>query len=72
MKGYVEGKPFYRAFVWEKDGAYDWLLKEAFTTKREAISCIKTFKKTYTGSKELDCYVRLYDENECTVDDFDV
>lgn len=72
MKGYVEGKPFYRANVWVKNGIGDALLREEFTTKREAIACINKFRKTYTENAELDCYVQLCDEYEYCVDSFDV
>jgi hypothetical protein len=72
MQGYVEGRPYYRACAWEKAGG-DPLVYEYFTTKREAISCLKKFKKTYEGYvNELDCYARLFDENGDSVDDFDV
>ena len=72
MKGYVLGKPFYQANVWIKNGKGDPLLLEEFTTKREAVACIKDFRKHYNGKEELDCYVTHFDENECSDYSFDV
>lgn len=72
MKGYIEGKPFYRANVWVKNGTGDALLREEFTTKREAVSRINKFKKNYAEQNELDCYVQLLDEYEFCIDSFDV
>ena len=72
MKGYVMGKPFYQANVWIRDGGGDPLLLEEFTTKREAVSCIKNFRKRYSGQEELDCYVVHFDEDEFSKDSFNV
>lgn len=72
MNGIIEGKPYYRACVWIKNGTDDALFMDYFTTKREAISAIKRFKKNYTGQDELDCYARLLDEDGNAVCDFDV
>lgn len=72
MKGYKTGKPFYQANVWVKNGLGDPLLLEEFTTKREAVKCIKEFQKQYKGKAELDCYVSHFDENECSDYSFDV
>lgn len=72
MKGYEIGKPFYQANVWIKNGKGDPLLLEEFTTKREAVKCIKDFVKQYTGDDELDCYVSRFDEDECSDYSFDV
>lgn len=57
-----EGKPFYEANVWVKNGVGDPLLLEFFPTRREAIACVRAFKKAYTGGKPLDCYVNKFDE----------
>lgn len=72
MKGYEIGKPFYQANVWIKNGAGDPLLLEEFTTKREAVKCIKDFVKRYKGNEELDCYVSHFDEDECSDYSFNV
>jgi hypothetical protein len=74
MKGYEIGKPFYQANVWIKNGAGDPLLLEEFTTKREAVKCIKDFVKKYKGKgkDELDCYVSHFDEDECSDYSFNV
>lgn len=72
MKGYEVGKPFYQANVWIKNGAGDPLLLEEFTTKREAVKCIKDFVKKYKGKEELDCYVSHFDEDECSDYSFNI
>ena len=72
MKGYQIGKPFYQANVWIKNGGGDPLLLEEFTTKKEAVDCIKSFKKRYKGDDELDCYVSHFDETEFSDYSFDV
>lgn len=64
-----EYKPHYEANVWIYNGKGDPLLLEEFTTKREAIKCIKDFKKSYKGNERLDCFVNHFDETEC-VDDY--
>ena len=66
------GIPYYQANVWIKYGAGDPLLLEEFTTKKEAVACIKRFRKQYNGSEELECYVKRFDENECCEYSFDV
>lgn len=65
-------KPHYEANVWVKNGAGDPLLLEKFTTKKEAVACVKNFKKNYKGSEELDCFVNHFDDTECVDDSFDV
>lgn len=72
MKGYQIGKPFYQANVWIENGRGDPLLLEEFTTKREAVNCIKSFLKQYKGNDKLDCYVSHFDEDECSDYSFDV
>jgi hypothetical protein len=72
MKGYENGRPFYQANVWIKNGVGDPLLLEEFTTKREAVKCIKDFVKKYKCDDELDCYVSHFDEDECSDYSFDV
>lgn len=64
MKGYELGKPFWQANVWIKNGKGDPLALEEFTTKREAISYIKAYRKQYKGQDELDCYISHFDEDE--------
>jgi hypothetical protein len=71
MKGYVFGKPSYQANVWIKNGCDPILLAE-FTTKKEAVDCIKKFRKQYKGNDELNCYVRYFDENGYSYYTFDV
>lgn len=56
-------KPYYEANVWIKNGTGDPLLLESFTTKREAVSCVKAFKKSYKGEAELDCFVKHFDKD---------
>ena len=72
MKGYEIGKPFYQANVWIKNGVGDPLLLEEFTTKREAVKCIKKFQIQYKGKAELDCYVVRFDEHEYSEYSFNV
>ena len=72
MKGYQIGKPFYQANVWIKNGIGDPLLLEEFTTKKEAVNCIKSFLKQYKGNDELDCYVSHFDKDEFSDYSFDV
>ena len=72
MKGYEIGKPFYQANVWIKNGAGDPLLLEEFTTKKEAVACIKNFKKIYKGENDLDCYVSHFDEDGFSEYSFDI
>lgn len=72
MKGYKIGKPFYQANVWIMNGAGDPLLLEEFTTKKEAVDCIKKFRKQYSGNDELDCYVSHFDKDECCDYSFNV
>lgn len=72
MKGYEFGNPFYQANVWVKNGTGDPLLLEEFTTKREAVACIKDFEKRYKGTDGLDCYVVHFDDDECFDYSFDV
>lgn len=72
MKGHEIGQPYYEANVWIYNGVGDPLLLEDFTTKREAVKCIKDFIKTYTGNEKLDCYVQHFDENECADFTFDL
>lgn len=72
MKGYVDGKPFYQANIWVENGIGDPLLLEEFTTKREAINCIKKFRKQYKGKDKLSCYVKHFDEYEWCDYTFDV
>lgn len=67
-----EYRPYYEANVWIENGGGDPLLLEGFTTKREAISCIKAFKKQYNGSEKLDCFVKHFDEDECCDFSFNV
>jgi hypothetical protein len=66
MKGYKTGKPFYQANVWIKNGRGDPLLLEEYTTKNEAVNCIKKFKRQYNGTVELECYVSHFDATECS------
>ena len=72
MKGYEFGKPFYQANVWIKNGAGDPLALEEFTTRSEAVKYIRDLRKQYKGKDELECYVRHFDENECSDYSFDV
>ena len=72
MKGYQIGKPFYQANVWIKNGCGDPLLLEEFTTKREAVNCIKRFKNQYKGTNELECYVSHFNATECSDYSFNV
>jgi len=65
-------RPHYEANVWIENGKGDPLLLEKFTTKREAIKCIKDFKKSYKGKDKLDCFVNHFDEDECVDYSFDV
>lgn len=67
-----EGRPYYEANVWIYNGKGDPLLLEYFTTKREAVACIKRFIKTYKGEERLDCYVNRFDEEDNWEACFDV
>lgn len=59
----LHGRQYYQANVWVKLSAGDPLLLEEFSTKREAVKCVKDFVKQYKGVEELDCYVGHYDEH---------
>lgn len=65
-------KPYYQACVWIYNGVGDPLLIESFTTKREAVKCIKDFVKQYKGNEKLDCYVSHFDKDGCSDYSFDV
>ena len=66
----LDNRRFYGAYVWELDNKC--ILQDFYTTKAEAIKAVKTCKKNYKGNKELDCYVRLYDENEFEIEDYNL
>ena len=68
----LDGRPYYEANVWIYNGKGDPLALEYYSTKREAVAFIKRFKKTYKGNERLDCFVKLFDEEGCTVDSWDV
>ena len=66
----LDGKKFYGAYVCELGNK--WILLEFYTTKAEAIKAVKNCKKSYKGNKELDCHVRLYDENGLGIAVYDI
>lgn len=57
-------RPFWEANVWIYNGVGDALLLERFTTKAEAIKCVKDFRKKYKGGDRLDCFVSRFDADE--------
>ena len=66
----TDGKKHYSANVWEINGKP--LLIQFYTTKKEAIKAVKACKKSYEGNKEIDCYVRLYDEYGFSIEAYDI
>lgn len=66
----IDGKQHYEANVWEING--DCLYLDFYSTKNEAIKAVKAYKKSYKGNKELDCFVRLHDENGIGIEDYDI
>ncbi len=68
----LEGRPYYEANVWIYNGKGDPLALEYYSTKREAVAFIKRFKKAYKGNERLDCFVKLFDEEQCCQDSWDV
>ena len=66
----LEGKKYYESCVWEQGN--NCILLEFYTTKAEAIKSVKTCKKNYKGNNELDCFVRLHDENGFGIEDYNL
>lgn len=66
----LDGKPHYEACVWVNGNKC--LLSEFYTTKAEAIKAVKICKKSYKGNNELDCFVRLYDEDGFGIKDYNL
>ena len=66
----IEEREYYEACVIEDGNKY--LLLDFFTTKNEAIKAVKTFKRKYKGEKEIDCFVRLHDENGFGIEDYNL
>lgn len=66
----LDGRQYCEANVWEENG--NCLYLDFYTTKSEAIKEVKAYKKSYKGTKELDCFVRLHDENGFGIADYDV
>lgn len=66
----IKIKTAYESIVWEDDNTL--ILDECYTTKAEAFKAAKTFKKNYNGKDKLDCYVRFFDFENVTVQDFNL
>lgn len=66
----LDGQQYYEANVWEENG--DCLMLDFYSTKNEAIKSVKSYKKSYKGNKELDCFVRLHDENGVGIADYNI
>lgn len=70
LNWYEEVTEAYEAVVWEQGNTC--LVDEYYTTKVEAVKAVKTFKANYTGSEELDCFVRYFDYQDGTVEDYNL
>ena len=66
----IKIKKAYESVVWKDSNTL--LLDECYTTKAEAFKAVKAVKKSYKGNGELDCYVRLFDFYNVTVQAFDL
>lgn len=66
----IDGREYYEACVYENGNTC--LLDEFYTTKTEAMKAVRTCKKSYKGNFDLDCFVRLFDEDGMGVEDYDL
>lgn len=66
----IGGTAYYEACIWENGN--NMILCEFYTTKAEATKAVKTCKKSYKGDKEIDCFVRKYDENGAAIADYNL
>lgn len=66
----TDGREHFEACVWENGN--NIILCEFYTTKAEATKAVKTCKRSYKGDNELDCFIRLYDENGIAIADYDL
>lgn len=65
---------YYEAVIWDKTGNV-LLLAECYTTKNEAKRAVRNFVKNYKGTKVIipeNCFVRLFDEQGCAIEDYEV
>lgn len=53
---------YYQALIYEKNLFF--VVNALFTTESEAMSEIMTFKKNYKGDRKLDCFIKVFDNNE--------
>lgn len=60
----------YNAVVWENGN--ECILDEYYTTKSEAVKAVKAVKKSYKGNGEIDCFVRYFDYQNDTTQDFNL
>lgn len=64
----------YNAVVWKNEN--ECILDEYYTTKSEAVKAVKAVKKSYKGNGEHggfpDCFVRYFDYQNDTTQDFNL
>lgn len=70
----MDEQSYYEAIIWDKTGNVQ-LLAEYYTTKNEAKRAVRNFVKNYKGTKVIipeNCFVRLFDEQGCAIEDYEV
>lgn len=70
----LDEQSYYEAVIWDKTGNTQ-LLSEYYTTKNEAKKAVRNFIKNYKGTKVIipeNCFVRLFDEQGCAIEDYEV
>lgn len=70
----IDEQSYYEAVIWDKTGNTQ-LLSEYYTTKNEAKKAVRNFVKNYKGTKVIipeNCFVRLFDEQGCAIEDYEV
>lgn len=70
----LDEQSYYESVIWDKTGNTQ-LLSEYYTTKNEAKKAVRNFIKNYKGTKVIipeNCFVRLFDEQGCAIEDYEV
>ena len=57
-----DGRIFYEANIWRKDGG-DPVMLEIYTTKAEATTAIKRYFTKRTDKINFDCFVKRFDRD---------